>query len=279
MTRLLDVAVILILIAGIWQFREPRRAKTGNLTAAAALLCALILVLFRHGVIDVGTVVVSLLVGSVAGYAVAKSVGMIQIPAMVAFQHGAGGVAAFLVALVELTRTAHTLTLVGEISGVLGLTIGSLTFSGSMVASAKLANRIRQTPQILPSHNLLMLLNIGGLLALGAASFYLRADLVGIVYLVQIVLSALLGILFSIRIGGADMPVLISFLNATAGLAASFCGMVIGNQLLIAFGATVAASGSILTHVMCKAMNRNLFRVFFPGWTAWMPVSITWHFT
>ena len=264
MTLLVDFSVILILIGGIWQFRNPRRAKTGNLTAAIALLCALILVLFRHGVVDVGTVVVSLLVGSVAGYAVAKSVSMIQIPAMVAFQHGAGGVAAFLVALVELTRATHTLPLVAEISGVLGLTIGSLTFSGSMVASAKLANRIRQTPQMLPSHNLLMLLTIGSLFVVGAASFFFRTDLVWVIYLVQILLSALLGILFSIRIGGADMPVLISFLNATAGLAASFCGMVIGNQLLIAFGATVAASGSILTHVMCKAMNRPLFRVFFP---------------
>ncbi len=264
MTLFVDFSVILILIAGIGLFREPRRATSGNLTAAFALLCALILVLLRHGVVDIGTVVMSLLIGSATGYAVARSVSMIQIPAMVAFQHGAGGVAAFLVSLIELTRAGHTLTLVSEISGVLGLTVGSLTFSGSMIASAKLANRIRQTPHLLPSHNLLMLLNMGGLFAVGAASFYFRADLVWLVYLAQIVLSALLGILFSIRIGGADMPVLISFLNATAGLAASFCGMVIGNQLLIAFGATVAASGSILTHVMCKAMNRNLFRVFFP---------------
>jgi len=80
--------------------------------------------------------------------------------------------------------------------------------------------------------------------------------------LILIALSVLLGLAFSIRIGGADMPVLISFLNATAGLAAAFCGVIIQNRLLIACGATVAASGSILTHVMCKAMNRNLLKVF-----------------
>ncbi len=264
MTLLIDFSVILILIAGIWQFRDPRRAKFGNLTAAFALICAFFLVLYRNGIMDTGVVVLSLLGGVIAGYVVARAVGMIQIPAMVAFQHGAGGVAAFLVSLVELTRGAHTVDTVSEISGVLGLTIGALTFSASMVASAKLANRIRQTPQILPAHNLLMLMNIGGLFIVGAASFYFTSDSVLVLYLAQILLSVLFGILFSIRIGGADMPVLISFLNATAGLAASFCGMVIGNQLLIAFGATVAASGSILTHVMCKAMNRNLFRVFFP---------------
>jgi NAD/NADP transhydrogenase beta subunit len=264
MTLIIDFSVILILIAGIWQFREPRRAKSGNLTAACALICAFFLVLYRSGIMDVGVVVISLLGGAIAGYAVARTVSMIQVPAMVAFQHGAGGVAAFLVSLVELTRSTHALDTVSEISGVLGLTIGALTFSASMVASAKLANRIRQTPQILPAHNLLMLMNIGGLFIVGVSSFYFKTDLVLILYLAQILLSVLFGILFSIRIGGADMPVLISFLNATAGLAASFCGMVIGNQLLIAFGATVAASGSILTHVMCKAMNRNLFRVFFP---------------
>ncbi|MBR9987050.1 MAG: NAD(P)(+) transhydrogenase (Re/Si-specific) subunit beta [Desulfosarcina sp.] len=264
MTLFIDFSVILILIAGIWQFREPRRAKSGNLTAALALICAFILVLYRNGIMDSGVVVISLLGGAIAGYAVARAVSMIQIPAMVAFQHGAGGVAAFLVSLVELTRSTHALEPVSEISGVLGLTIGALTFSASMVASAKLANKIRQTPQILPGHNLLMLWNIGGLFFVGVSSFFFTSGLVWVFYLTQILLSVLFGILFSIRIGGADMPVLISFLNATAGLAASFCGMVIGNQLLIAFGATVAASGSILTHVMCKAMNRNLFRVFFP---------------
>ena len=97
-----------------------------------------------------------------------------------------------------------------------------------------------------------------GLFSMSAvASAALRHDLI-----VLVVLSVLLGVLFSLRIGGADMPVLISFLNATAGLAAAFCGVVIENRLLIACGATVAASGSILTHVMCKAMNRSVLQVF-----------------
>jgi NAD(P) transhydrogenase subunit beta len=260
----LDLVVIAFLAIGIWQFRTPRGAKFGNLTAACALLCAFVLVLWRSGVVDTATVAISLLIGSVGGYAVARAVSMIQIPAMVAVQNGAGGMAAFLVALVELTRRANSLEFVNELSGVLGLTIGALTFSGSMVAGAKLANKMRQTPQILPAHNWLVLVTLVAMAVIGLWALYAPIQVKLYFLVLQIVLSAVFGILFSIRIGGADMPVLISFLNANTGLAAALCGMVIGNQLLIAFGATVAASGSILTHLMCKAMNRKLLRIFVP---------------
>ena len=209
LTLLIDFAVIAILIAGIWQFRAPRGARFGNWTAAFALLCAFALVLYRNGIIDTGTVVVSLLVGSIAGYAVARTVSMIQIPAMVAFQHGAGGIAAFLVSLVELLRGAQDLGLINEVSGILGLTIGALTFSGSMLAAAKLANKMRQTPQVFPAHNFLVLGNLVILLVIGLAALNVPSHARVYLYVVQIAFAALFGILFSIRIGGADMPVLI----------------------------------------------------------------------
>ncbi|MEA3362870.1 MAG: NAD(P)(+) transhydrogenase (Re/Si-specific) subunit beta [Thermodesulfobacteriota bacterium] len=266
MTLFIDFTIIAILLVGFWQFREPLGAKHGNLTAAFALLLAFLLVLYRNGIVDVSTVVLSLLVGAIAGFALARGVSMIQVPAMVAFQHGAGGVAAFLVSLVELTRTAHALSLVSEISGVLGLAIGSFTFSGSMIASAKLANKMRQPPQILPNHNYFVLANVAALVVIGALSLMVPTNIALYLFILEILLGICFGILLAIRIGGADMPVLISSLNATAGLAASFCGMVIENQLLIAFGATVAASGSILTYVMCNAMNRNIVKVIFPDY-------------
>lgn len=259
-----DFTVIAVLIAAIWQFRTPRGAKAGNLAAAVGLSCALALVIFRNGIDDAGTVVVSLLLGSAAGYGVARAVSMIQIPAMVAFQHGAGGIAAFLVSLLELLRRSPPLGFLNEISGILGLTIGGLTFSGSMIAAAKLADKIRQTPQVLPAHTPLLLMTLAAMSGVGLSVLFVPDQARWLLLVVQIALAAAFGILFSIRIGGADMPVLISFLNATAGLAAALCGMVIENQLLIAFGATVAASGSILTHVMCKAMNRSLLRIFMP---------------
>lgn len=275
MTLLIDFTVIAILITGIRQFREPLKAKYGNMLAALALFLAFILVLYRNGIVDIGTVVISLLLGAIAGLALARTVSMIQVPAMVAFQHGAGGIAAFLVALVELSRTTHALSLVSEISGVLGLAIGSLTFSGSMIASAKLAGKMVQAPQVLTHHNLLIYLNIAALVVIGTLSLLVSAVVAPYFFILEIFLGICFGVLLAIRIGGADMPVLISSLNATAGLAASLCGMVIENQLLIAFGATVAASGSILTYVMCKAMNRNIGNVIFPDYKPQQTVSKT----
>lgn len=259
-----DFAIILILIVGISQFRTPRGARFGNGTAAFALACALVVVAYRNPIMNLALVIGVAALSATAGSWVALRVNMIQIPAMVAFQHGAGGVAASLVASVELTRAGHeTLTSLGEASGILGLVVGAATFSGSMIAAGKLANRIRQTPTILRHHNSLLLVVAAVIVAFGLlAGLSGSRPAVAWALVVLAVISILLGIVFSIRIGGADMPVLISFLNATAGLAAALCGLVIQNRLLIACGATVAASGSILTHVMCAGMNRGLLSVF-----------------
>jgi H+-translocating NAD(P) transhydrogenase subunit beta len=262
---LIDLSIIGLLIIGISQFRTPRGARVGNATAGTALLLAIVLVLCRNHILDPMLLLLALLVGSAIGAFIAMRVTMIQIPAMVAFQHGAGGVAACAISLVELTRGGASTGVVGEVSGFLGLVIGAATFSGSMVASGKLAAKLRQTPSVLPGHNwilLFLLALIVGLCLFGATTsgFTLWVTLGW-----ALVASVLLGLVFAIRIGGADMPVLISFLNATAGLAAAFCGIVIQNRLLIALGATVAASGSILTAVMCRAMNRSLIRVLAGG--------------
>ena len=264
MNLLLDFCVIGILILGIWLFRWPHRAKLGNLTAAFALACAAALILYRNGTQYPYIMLFALVIGSSLGYWVARRITMIQIPAMVAFQHGAGGVAAFFLSLAEVMRGSQHLGMMNEISGLLGLAIGSLTFSGSMIAGGKLSNKLGQAQKILPKHTLLVMLNLGTILVLIIAALFVPAGSRIFIYILIILLSILFGILFTIRIGGADMPVVISFLNATAGLAAALCGMIIENKLLISCGATVAASGSILTHVMCKAMNRSLFRVFVP---------------
>ncbi|MBC2705801.1 MAG: NAD(P)(+) transhydrogenase (Re/Si-specific) subunit beta [Desulfobacula sp.] len=264
MNLFLDFCVIGILILGIWLFRWPNTAKFGNLTAAFALTCAAGLVLYRSGTLYPYIVLISLVIGSAAGYWVAKKITMIQIPAMVAFQNGAGGVASFLISFVELMRGAQHLGPVNEFFGLLGLTTGALTFSGSMIAGGKLSNKLDQTPRILPNHTWLVIINLAAIIALIIAALFAPSGSQIFLYILIVLLSILFGIIFSIRIGGADMPVLISFLNATTGLAAAFCGMIIENKLLISCGATVGASGSILTYVMCRAMNRSLFRVFVP---------------
>ena len=260
---LIDLSVITLFLGGIYQFRHPKGARTGNLTAAFAILIACLLVLYRNDILDPGFVVVAMVIGSTTGWIVAIMVDMIQIPAMVAFQHGAGGVAVFLISFVELTReTSAYLPALGKISGLLGLVIGAATFSGSMIASGRLANKLNQKPIVFPRHSMLLfgIFFITFVLAIITGQYESQGN----VYLLTILLglSILLGIIFSIRIGGADMPVLISFLNATAGFAAAFCGILIQNRLLVACGAAVAASGSILTYIMCKAMNRSLINVF-----------------
>jgi len=257
----IDLSIILLLVVGIAQFRTPRGARLGNATAATALLLAIALVLYRNHIGDPALLVMALLVGGIIGTIIAMRITMIQIPAMVAFQHGAGGVAACAIAFVELTRAGMPAHVVGVVSGFLGLAIGAATFSGSMLASGKLAGKLRQTPTVLPGHNLLLLGLVVAIAVLCVASVSADGLALPLLLAGALVASVLLGYVFAIRIGGADMPVLISFLNATAGLAAAFCGIVIQNRLLIACGATVAASGSILTAVMCKAMNRSFIKV------------------
>jgi NAD(P) transhydrogenase subunit beta len=265
---LIQVAIILLLVVGIAQFRTPRGARRGNATAAVALMAAIGFVLYLinqdKGLFAPAVLVVSLAVGGLVGTVIAMRVTMIQIPSMVAFQHGAGGVAACAIAYVELTRDAD-ITPVGVVSGYLGLTIGAATFSGSMLASGKLAGKLRQTPTVFARHNAILLALLAGIVGLSIYGTATEGMNRSLALMGALFGSALLGYVFSVRIGGADMPVLISFLNATAGLAAAFCGVVIQNQLLIACGATVAASGSILTAVMCKAMNRSFVRVLAGG--------------
>jgi len=257
---LLDAAVILILILGIWLFRSPQRARQGNFAAIGALSGALLLVLWRHDILTPEIVAITMFAGGLIGYLVAMRVTMIHMPAMVAFQHGAGGIAAFLISYVELTRLTVSLTPFSKLSGFLGLTIGAATFSASMLAAGKLGNKIKPAPVRLPGHSLLLLILIGVIVLLGVMAWQIASP--HIYCFLMIVLAVIMGIIFAMRIGGADMPVLISFLNATAGFAAAFCGSVINNRLLVVCGATVAASGSVLTIVMCRAMNRGLWNIF-----------------
>ena len=258
----IDGLIIVLLICGISLFRTPRGARAGNFIAALALLFAGVLIVTRNTIHDPAFVVIAILAGSAIGLAVAMKVNMIQIPAMVAFQHGAGGIAAFLVSYAEITRDAGHLNEIAKVSGVLGLVIGAATFSGSMIASGKLSNRLRQTPKVFRAHNLYLILIVLVIAVLSVVIWNGTQEEIQVYGVVIVAVSILLGVVFSIRIGGADMPVLISFLNATAGLAAAFCGIIIQNKLLVACGATVTASGSILTAMMCKAMNRSLLNIF-----------------
>lgn len=255
-----DAFIILFLILGIWLFRSPRSARFGNLCAVVSIFCAMVLVFWRSEVLNPSIVLAFIVIGGLIGYLVAVRVTMIQMPAMVAFQHGVGGIAAFLISYVELTRMASDLSPFSKVSGILGLAIGAATFSASMLASCKLSGRLNPHPVKIPAHSLFLILTAGLIVFAGFMAW--NSPNAHVSYQFMIILAVAFGVIFAIRIGGADMPVLISFLNATAGFAAAFCGSVINSRLLVACGATVAASGSVLTIVMCRAMNRSLLNIF-----------------
>ncbi|NLY00641.1 MAG: NAD(P)(+) transhydrogenase (Re/Si-specific) subunit beta [Rhodopirellula sp.] len=268
-----DLAIVAAFLLGIGLFRGLQTARRGNFLAAMALASALGIVIARHSFDAWGVLLTALLAGSLIGWAVAMRVHMIQIPAMIALQNGAGGMAAFLVAFVELTRGAEPSLSIRESAGTLGLVVGALTAGGSLVAAGKLAGLARQTPVHLPGHAWLLRGGAAAALAVGILAALAGPVAAAWLLAVTILFSLALGIVFSIRVGGADMPVLISLLNSLSGLAAALCGVVVVNRLLIVCGATVAASGFILTAAMCRAMNRSLWSIGFRIPTAPVPVA------
>ncbi len=260
-----DIAIILVLIAGIARFRTPAGARFGNAMAALALLFAVAVALYRNPILSSNAALAAfaLAASSLAAWRVSAKINMTRIPSLVAFQNGAGGLAALLVAIVEMSSAGPAPGAVASAAAAVSVSLGAATFSGSMIASLKLAGKIRQTPTVVPGHNI-ALLGLAAACAAAAALMFAPGDptsaLVSLAFL-----SLAFGALFSIRIGGADMPVLISFLNSATGMAAAFCGIVIQNRLLIACGAVVASSGFILTMVMCRAMNRSLMNIIAGG--------------
>jgi NAD(P) transhydrogenase subunit beta len=256
-----DLAPVLVLIAGIAGFRTPRKARRANIVVALALIGGIGTVLYRRPVLEPAIVVPVVALGALFGWIIAARATMLRIPAMVAFQNGAGGGAAFIVSSLELLRGASSPGPVGPAFGLLALIAGAGTLSGSVVAGGKLTGLIDQRPIVFSRHRLALLFLCGAIVGLAFCAGFASGNALLLCVTLLGVLSICLGVVFSVRVGGADMPVLISFLNATTGLAAAFCGIVMRNNLLVACGATVGASGTILTHAMCRAMNRSLVDV------------------
>lgn len=258
-----DLGIVVVLLAGIVLFRSIRTARSGNLTSALALLCAVVVIIRRYPVSPVSLLLCFAVAGTVTGGFLARRVSMVRIPAMVALQNGMGGMASFLVSYVEMARSASTPgSRPGDIAALLSIVVGATAFSGSLVAAGRLSQYLSQKPRVIRDHNRIMaiLAAMALLLVLGAAQTS-SAAMARALALALIGISAALGLALSMRVGGADMPVMISFLNAGSGLAAALCGLSIGNWLLVAGGAMVGVSGMILTGIMCQAMNRRLAAV------------------
>lgn len=257
------VASILFII-GLKMLGSADTARRGNFLSSMGMLLAVVATLLSSGM-SYQWIVVGIAVGGVIGTLAARTVKMTGMPEMVALFNGSGGVASLLVGLAEYYNKEGTeMGIAIALPTALAVLIGGITFTGSLVAYGKLAERITGKPVLFTGQNWVNLALLFAALAL-AVAFAIQAGNASVLLLVLVGLSLVLGVAVVIPIGGADMPVVIALLNSYSGLAACAAGFIIQNNVLIVAGALVGASGLILTSIMCKAMNRSLTNVLFSG--------------
>lgn len=259
---LIEVALAIAILWGIRLMGAPETAVRGNRLAAFSLLVAIVFVLWPNTPLTLPILLVSLAIGSVAGVVLALRVTMLQMPQMVALLNGLGGAASMLTAFVALDSGSGANGFCRFATGGLAIAVGGVTLSGSLVAAAKLHGVLRQRPvrRVLGSRVLMAMLVVLLYPLLLSGSHWTTVH--AIVWMVFVAACALaFGVAFALPVGGADMPITISLLNSTSGVAASICGFVVNDAFLVAAGAIVGAAGLILTQVMCRAMNRSLVQV------------------
>jgi H+-translocating NAD(P) transhydrogenase subunit beta len=252
-------------VIGLKMLSSPESARKGNLIAAGGMTLAIAatLILYKEGVevIIYVLIIAAMFIGTLVGWVVAKKVKMTAMPEMVSLFNGMGGACAMLIGLIEFPHYLEHPEPLGLLAVLGGMVIGSVSFSGSIIALAKLNGTMGKEIR-LPMYNIInsaMLIITLGLASVIIGGFVLNP---AVVYGLC-VLALIYGILFVIPIGGADMPVVISLLNSFTGVAAAFGGFLYDNKVMLTGGILVGSAGTILTVVMCNAMNRSLTSVIF----------------
>jgi len=261
-------SVLFILSLGGLSHQESSRR--GNLYGVAGILIALVATVASVSDSGLVAIMIAVLVGASIGIVIANKVEMTQMPQLVALLHSFVGLAAVLVGfsgyiepLIQTTGAEHTIKLVEVFLGVF---IGAVTFTGSLIACGKLDGRIDSKALTLPGRHLMNLAALLASVLLGAWFLGTDSMALGVIALVLMTLiAAALGAHLIMAIGGADMPVVVSMLNSYSGWAAASIGFMLGNDLLIVTGALVGSSGAILSYIMCKAMNRSFISVILGG--------------
>ena len=260
----------LLVMVGIALMSKVRYASLGNSLSALAILAGIVFTLLtkeNNGtpIITAWTLYPSLAIGALIGGLFATRVKMIQMPQLVALLNGLGGGASALVGILSVAGIGERLaaTAFSNFTGYLAIGIGLITLVGSLVAAGKLHRLIPQKPQVWAFHSMATVLSLvimAILILIGTFSQYEGMPVFWLIAGVAI-FSSLFGLYFSIRVGGADMPITISLLNSLSGVAGAIAGMAIGDVLLVAVGGIVGASGLLLTQIMCRAMNRSLLSI------------------
>jgi len=253
-------------IFGLKKLGSPKTARQGNMYSALGMLLAIIVTLFDKNIINYEWIIIGLVVGSAIGSTFALRVQMTGMPQMVGLLNGFGGGASVLVALSEYYKIAPEIPATTGTTIIISILIGSVTFTGSLIAFGKLqgivTGKVVKYPMQHPLNALLLLavIAIGVYIVINPGSSDILLGVVGV--------ALVLGVLLVLPIGGADMPVAVSLLNSYSGLAAASTGFVLQNNMLIIAGALVGASGIILTLIMCRGMNRSLMNVVLGGWAS-----------
>ncbi len=253
-----------LFILGLKKLGSPATARKGNFIAAVGMLIAIIATLLNQSVLNYEWILIGIIAGSLIGAIAAQKVAMTDMPQMVGIFNGVGGAASALVAVGEFWRvlsTTGTVPLDATFIAILGVLIGGVTLTGSILAFAKLQGLVSGSPVTFPFQQPFNAFLLASFLA-GSVYLLIHPENPAI-FLSLTTISLVFGVLFVLPIGGGDMPVVISLLNSFSGLAASAVGFILYNNMLIVAGALVGASGLILTQIMCKAMNRPLTNVLF----------------
>jgi NAD(P) transhydrogenase subunit beta len=255
----------ILFILGLKQMSSPVTARRGIIWAGVGMVLATLITFLTPHLGNLGLIIIAIMIGALPAWWYAKHVAMADMPQMIALYNGMGGGAAATIAAVELIgKTA--LTPMVQTLAILGALIGSISFSGSIIAFAKLQGIMKKS-LIFKGQQFLNLLIFIITLALGVMLILKGSSLHALVILF-FALALIFGVLMTLPIGGADMPVVISLYNALTGLAVGFEGFVLGNAAMIIAGTVVGAAGTLLTQLMARAMNRPISNVLFSGFGA-----------
>ncbi len=263
--NLFYVASAALFIFGLKQLSSPATAVRGNMLSSIAMLIAIVATLTGNNILPWEWIIISIAIGAVIGGLAAQKVAMTSMPEMVALFNGSGGIASLLVAWAALYNVDNsTFT---DITVVLSILIGGVTFTGSIIAWGKLSEVMPSGAWVFGLQRVVNGAILFGIIAV--AVIFCMDPAADSQYLYMLIALALLfGVMVVAPVGGADMPVVISLLNSYSGLAACAAGFAINNNILIVAGSMVGAAGIILTNIMCKAMNRSLANVLFSGFGA-----------
>ncbi|MGI6340143.1 MAG: NAD(P)(+) transhydrogenase (Re/Si-specific) subunit beta [Bacteroidales bacterium] len=273
---ILEITYVLtsvLFIVGLKMLSHPLTARRGNILAATGMILAVVATILLHEkdgqpVRNIGLILAAIVIGTVIGWIISRKVRMTAMPQLVSFFNGMGGAAAAIISMLEFPLISNELVeRTGMANGqvliiLLGLIIGTISWAGSMIAFGKLDGWIGDM-----KNRSMIYVNLGILaLLLGSIVFIMTRDvqssseLQGYIYVI-FAMSVIYGVLFVMPIGGADMPVVISLLNSFTGVAAAMGGFLYNNQAMLTGGILVGSAGTILTILMCRAMNRSLLNV------------------